>query len=164
MHADSNVLLWHRRLGHAPLHILQNISVVSYHYKNNPLLSCLECLKATQHCSSFSQSQSTSVSCFDLVHIDVWGPYKHTSYDGYKYFITVVDDYSRHTWVHMLTHKGYAFNFIKSFVKLVQTQFSKTIKVIRTDNAYEMGSSTECIDFYKIHGILHQKSLPYTPQ
>ncbi|GJW72923.1 ribonuclease H-like domain-containing protein, partial [Tanacetum coccineum] len=31
----------------------------------------------------------------ELVHLDVWGPYKVTSREGYMFFLTVVDDYTR---------------------------------------------------------------------
>ncbi|GJT84700.1 ribonuclease H-like domain-containing protein [Tanacetum coccineum] len=35
----------------------------------------------------------------DLVYLDLWGPYKVVSRDGYKYFLTIVDDYSRAVWL-----------------------------------------------------------------
>ena len=48
---------------------------------------------------SFSLSASKSKNCFDLIHVDVWGPYSLSSIHGHKYFLTIVDDYSRYTWV-----------------------------------------------------------------
>lgn len=94
----------------------------------------------------------------------MWGPYKHPTYDGFKYFITIVDDYTRHIWVHLLNNKSNALTLIKSFVSLINMQFQTTIKVIRTDNALELGSSKDGIIFFKNHGIIHHKSTPYTPQ
>lgn len=35
---------------------------------------------------------------FELIHIDTWGPHKNTTYNGFKYFLTIVDDYSKATW------------------------------------------------------------------
>ncbi|GJW71743.1 ribonuclease H-like domain-containing protein [Tanacetum coccineum] len=35
----------------------------------------------------------------DLVHLDLWGPYKMASREGFKYFLTIVDDFSRAVWV-----------------------------------------------------------------
>jgi len=46
---------------------------------------------------SFPISASKSKKCFDLIHVDVWGPYSLSSIHGYKYFLTIVDDYSRYT-------------------------------------------------------------------
>nr|GEZ09862.1 putative Gag-polypeptide of LTR copia-type [Tanacetum cinerariifolium] len=31
----------------------------------------------------------------DLVHLDLWGPYKVTSSEGFRYFLTILDDYTR---------------------------------------------------------------------
>lgn len=66
--------------------------------------------------------------------------------------------------VHLLTHKSYAFPLIKAFISLIQTQFQVAIKISRTDNAFELGSSTEGVAYFHSKGIIHQKSTPYTPQ
>lgn len=34
---------------------------------------------------------------FDLVHMDVWGPYSTPNLDGFKYFFTMVDDATKAT-------------------------------------------------------------------
>ena len=36
----------------------------------------------------------------ELVHVDVWDPTKTVSLGGHRYFISVVDDYSRRCWVY----------------------------------------------------------------
>ncbi|GJZ96861.1 ribonuclease H-like domain-containing protein [Tanacetum coccineum] len=41
----------------------------------------------------------------DLVHLDLWGPYKVTSSEGFKYFLTVMDDYTRAVWVYLIKSK-----------------------------------------------------------
>ncbi|GJY38415.1 ribonuclease H-like domain-containing protein [Tanacetum coccineum] len=41
----------------------------------------------------------------DIFHLDVWGPYRITSREGYKYFLTVMDDYSRAVWLYLLKGK-----------------------------------------------------------
>ena len=37
--------------------------------------------------------------CLDLVHMDVWGLFSVSTADAHKYFLTIVDDASRATWV-----------------------------------------------------------------
>lgn len=62
---------------------------------------------------------------FELIHIDTWGPYSNQTYDGYKYFLIIVDDYSRETWTYLLSTKSNAFPVLKSFLagrKTVQYQ------------------------------------------
>ena len=101
---------------------------------------------------------------FDLLHADVWGPYKVETYNGFKYFLTLVDDYSRCTWVHLMKHKSSAFTVIQAFIKYVKNQFNINVKTIKIDNAFEMGSINEGIKFFQEQGIIHKKSCLNTPQ
>lgn len=73
--------------------------------------------------------------------MDIWGPYGHATHDGYKYFLTIVDDYSRGTWVYLMSSKSNVFSLLKSFVSLVENQFATTIKRVRTDNGLEFKES-----------------------
>jgi len=75
--------------------------------------------------------------CFDLIHVYVWGPYSFTSIHGHKYFLTIVDDYSRYIWVFPLKQKSEVVKILKDFVVFIQTQFEIGIKVIRSDNGTE---------------------------
>lgn len=60
------------------------------------------CPLAKQTTSSFSHSSNNTTVPFELIHIDVWGPYKVKSHTGCNQFLTIIDDFSRFTWVHML--------------------------------------------------------------
>ena len=40
----------------------------------------------------FPFNNKISNCAFDLVHMDVWGPYSTLTLDGFKYFFTVADD------------------------------------------------------------------------
>ena len=57
---------------------------------------------AKQHALYFNFSDSYAKSLFELVHIDVWGPYKHTTINKCRYFQTIVDDHSRATWTYLM--------------------------------------------------------------
>lgn len=50
-----------------------------------------------------------SVALGDLIHIDVWGPYRVTTYDGFKYFLTIVDDFIMVVWIYLLKSKAEVF-------------------------------------------------------
>jgi len=58
--------------------------------------------------------------CFELIHVDIWGPYPHKTYNVFQYFLTIVDDYSRATWVHLMAHKSNAFPLLKAFIIFVE--------------------------------------------
>ena len=52
-------------------------------------------------------------------------------------FLTIVDDFSRSTWVYMMQHKSDTRLLLQSFFVMVENQFNTTIKHIRTDNGSE---------------------------
>jgi len=149
---------WHCRLGHAPLPVLQKaLPDVSF-----PSFKCDSCIYGKQPRSSFPAHCTRSIAPFDLVHSDVWGPFKITSISGFRYFITFIDDYSRTTWLYLLRDRTELPRVFRNFILETQTQFSTTIKTLRTDNAREYTShefTHLCAEF----GIIHQTSCPYTP-
>lgn len=125
------MLLWHKQFGHMPLEKITFLSLIRPNV--NSLDNFLVCSNSKKHRLPLLESHTR--------HIDVWGPYKHSTYDGYKYSLTTGDDHSRHTWTHLMTSKSVAFTLIKVFVYLIKTQFQTPNNVIRTNNAYELGSS-----------------------
>ena len=65
---------------------------------------------------------------------DVTGPIVIPSVHGHRYFLTVVDDHSRHTWIFLMHTKSETRKLIQNFIIHVKNQFDKTIKCFRTDN------------------------------
>ena len=47
--------------------------------------------------------------------MDVWGPFSISTSDGHRYFLTIVDDALRATWVFLLKAKSEFRSFIASF-------------------------------------------------
>lgn len=135
INCSSSTMKWHRRFGHIPINKLQLFSLVNKS-DNSLIESCDICFKSKQHRHPFPKNISITDNAFDIVHVDIWGPYKHLFHDGFKYFLTIVNDHSRHTWVHMLSHKSYDVTLIKYFVTYAKNQFHKTAKIIRMDNAF----------------------------
>lgn len=78
---------------------------------------------------------------FTFVHMDLWGPYKIATWDNKHYFLTVVDDYSRYTWIYLLKLKSEVIVAIKSFFSMVKTQFGVMVKVLKTDYGTEFFNS-----------------------
>ena len=92
--------------------------------------------------------------------MDVWGPYSTPTLDGFKYFLTVVDDATRAIWLFLMKSKFEVRQLFFSFYTMVHTQFGLKIKAVRIDNAKEFNMS----DFFNSLGIVHQTSCVYTPQ
>ncbi|KAJ0786024.1 putative RNA-directed DNA polymerase [Helianthus annuus] len=153
---------WHSRLGHPADQVLAVLKQ-SLNINSSDHGPCDVCHRAKQVRVPFPLSEHKSKCVGDLIHLDLWGPYKIASYDGFKYFLTIVDDYSRSVWCYFLSNKTEVFENIKDFYELVLTQFKRKIKVFRSDNGTEFVNNQMNM-FCKLKGILHQTSCSYTPQ
>ena len=98
---------------------------------------CDSCQMAKFHRVPFSVSNSRATTSFELVHADLWGPYRKLDISGAYYFLTILDDHTRSTWVYLLQNKMQVPDQLRNFILHVQNQFSKTVKTIRTDNGIE---------------------------
>jgi len=128
----------------------------------NPNHICNICPLAKQTHLFFSSSTSKSSNApFYLIHCDIWRPHKLPTQTGARYFLTIVDDFTRFTWIHLLKFKSETQDIIKSFFSWVQTQFNLPIKTFRSDNKSEFLSLQS---FFHHKGTSFQHSCPYTPQ
>ncbi|XP_074321433.1 uncharacterized protein LOC141657940 [Silene latifolia] len=156
-----NLSLIHARFGHSSLEKLQHVPCIKLNGIKN--IFCETCILAKHYVLPFNRSTSHAKKCFDLIHIDVWGPYRIQSSTGARSFLTVLDDYSRNTWVFLLQNKTQVPGLIKSFVAYVENQFAAQIKIVRSDNGTEIFQK-QCEDFFKTKGIKHQRSIAGRPQ
>ncbi|KZV15509.1 hypothetical protein F511_38613 [Dorcoceras hygrometricum] len=158
----SKTQLWHYRLGHISLPRLSILGdVIQESFSNNEALSACEiCHLSKQKRLPFISNNTVVDSCFDLVHIDIWGPFNPMNVDGFKYFLTIVDDHSRYTWVQLLKSKSDVTIIFPAFCRMIRTQFGKSIKAVRSDNAPELQFS----EFFKAEGIVSYHSCVERPQ
>ena len=111
----------------------------------------------------FPNNNKKSVKPFALIHVDLWGAYSVSSLSGTHYFLTIVDDFSRRTWVFLLKNKSQAYDFLTMFCHCTQTQFGYPVQVVRSDNRSEFVLRT-MRDFFASPGIDYQTSCVDTPQ
>lgn len=154
--------VWHLRLGHAAASKMKHIPHLK-HLDATTEKVCLTCPMAKFAKLSYALSDSHSKTIFALLHIDTWGPYKVPTRGKFKYFLTVVDDNSRATWLYLMEYKSEFIHCFQAFYNYVNTHFGVKIECIRTDNAPEF-SDPSCVAFYSAKGVLHQKSCVNRPQ
>ncbi|KAL4311038.1 hypothetical protein GQ457_01G026440 [Hibiscus cannabinus] len=144
----NKITLWHARLGHVPCSQISRLSLFNDVSINNDCLqSCTICPLARQTRLPFPSSSTCSAVPFSLIHIDLWGPYRVSTHGGHRFFLTIVDDHSRMSWVYLLKLKSDAILSLQTFFNMVKTQFSATIQVVRSDNGSEFFNS-ECSGFF----------------
>ena len=106
--------------------------------KDLPDPICEPCIAGKQHRSHVSRLASHHASGpLQLVHSDVHGPLPVQSRNGYKYWITFIDDYSRHWSVMALRKKSDAFAAFKQFKAYAENQMDLKIKATRDDKGGE---------------------------
>ena len=72
----------------------------------------------------------------------------HARLSGFLYFVIFVDDYSCYNWIFNMKYHSELLQIYSNFAKMVETQFSKRIKIFRSDNALEYTQ-------YAFHAVLH---------
>ena len=158
--------LWHSRLGHPNSQILRHVlhnNGMSSPNSVNLANSCIHCFHGKMHRLPFPSSRFAATSPFELVHTDLWGLAPLDSINGYKYYIIFVDHFTCFTWMYLLTNKSEVNSKFVMFHAMIKTQFSSTIKTLRSDGGGEF-TSKSFESFLSSNGIQHQISCPYTPQ
>ncbi|GJU24200.1 retrovirus-related pol polyprotein from transposon TNT 1-94 [Tanacetum coccineum] len=166
---DENSTLWHRRLGHANMRLIQSLASKEL-VRNLPKLKfdqhfCDACKIGKQaHASHKAKNIVSTTRCLELLHMDLFGPSAVRSYGGNRYTLVIVDDYSRYTWTRFLKNKTEAFDQFEIFSKKIQNQLGCTIVSIRTDHGREFDNEVQFGEFCNANGITHNFSAPRTPQ
>ena len=74
---------------------------------------------------------------FELIHRNVWDPFSTASSSDAYYFLTIVDDYTRCTWLYLMKTKTKTKMDLCSFHALVKNQLNFDIKMVRCNNGTE---------------------------
>ena len=144
--------LWHRRSSQKVVSLLPFLSIMI-----KPLILGKNFVFVTYACVLIKQnvfpiSDTRADDLFALIHCDIWGAYNVASSSSAYYFLTIVDDFSCAVWVYTMSVKSEVKKLIQFFCAMVQTQFNKKAKILRSDNGLEF----TCLrKFYDINGILH---------
>ena len=98
---------------------------------------CEACQRGKQHRLPFPNERNRSQNKFDLIHSDVWGPAQNVSLGGSRYFVSFIDDYTRHTWIYLIEKKSEVFDCFRDLKGFVETESGRKIKCLRSDGGKE---------------------------
>nr|GEV07564.1 retrovirus-related Pol polyprotein from transposon TNT 1-94 [Tanacetum cinerariifolium] len=97
---DENSTLWHNRLGHANMCLIQSLASKEL-VRNLPNLKfdqhfCDACqIRKQAHASNKDKNIVSTTRCLELLRMDLFVPSGVRSYGGNRYTLVIVDDYSR---------------------------------------------------------------------
>ncbi|CAI7764353.1 unnamed protein product [Closterium sp. NIES-53] len=175
---SHQTLLWHHRLGHPSLPRLRGMHsclLVSGLPRTlsplppSPASPCLPCAEGRQRAAPHSSSFPPTTAPLQTLHMDVWGPARVSGKGRERYFLLVVDDYTRYTTVFPLRSKREIVDVLIPWIRAVRLQlrgrFHQDLPVLRmhSDRGGEF-SSDLLRGFCLGEGILQSFSLPDSPQ
>ncbi|CAI7742469.1 unnamed protein product, partial [Closterium sp. NIES-54] len=175
---SHQTLLWHHPLGHPSLPRLRGMHfrlLVSGLPKSLPPLPpspappCLPCVEGRQRAAPHSSSFPPTTAPLQTLHMDVWGPARDSGQGRERYFLLVVDDYTRYTIVFPLRSKGDVSPALIPWIRTVRLQlrerFGQDLPVLRlhSDRGGEF-SSDLLREFCRGEGITQSFTLPDSPQ
>ncbi|CAI7821693.1 unnamed protein product, partial [Closterium sp. NIES-53] len=175
---SHQTLLWHHRLGHPSLprlHGMHSRLLVSGLPRSlpplppSPALPRLPCVEGRQRAAPHSYSFPPTIAPLQTLHMDVWGPARVSGQSRGRYFLLVVDVYTRYTTVFPLRSKGQVVDVLIPWIRtvrlLLREGFGQDLPVLHlhSDRGGEF-SSNLLRDFYHGEGILQSFALLYSPQ
>jgi hypothetical protein len=165
--------LWHQRFGH--LGYANMIKLARHEMVDGLPVSagafgdhigkenCDACAIGKLIKSPFYPAVHKARAAGELLHTDVCGPIQPDTAGGNKYFMTVTDDFTRYSMVKLIKYKSDVTSSLIEYINLVEKQTGNPVKALRSDNGGEY-TSNQLDAFLKDKGIVHEYSLPYTPQ
>ncbi|CAI7808088.1 unnamed protein product [Closterium sp. NIES-53] len=175
---SHQTLLWHHRFGHPSLPRLCGMHsrlLVSSLPRSlpplppSPISPCLPCVEGRQRTAPHSSLTPTTAP-LQTLHMDVWGLVRVSRQDGERYFLLVVDDYTRYTIVFPLRSQGEVPDVLIPWIHAVQLQlcerFRTDLPVLRLLSVRGGEFSSDLLWDFSSHGegILHSFTLPASPQ
>ncbi|CAI7751749.1 unnamed protein product [Closterium sp. NIES-54] len=175
---SHQALLWHHRLGHPSLPRLRGMHSRLLIFglprslpplPPSPAPPCLPCVEGRQRAAPHSSSFPPTTAPLQTLYMDVWGPACVSGQGRERFFLLVVDDYTRYTMVFPLRNKSEVPDVLILWIRTVRLQlrerFGTDHPVLRlhSDRGGEF-SSDLLEDFCRGEGILQSFTLPESPQ
>ncbi|PLW10015.1 hypothetical protein PCASD_24270 [Puccinia coronata f. sp. avenae] len=164
---DWSLLGYHHRFSHISLrplkHLLKSNNITPSVMNEIDVQRCPICVQAKMPRKAFkSRAAYRSSVPGQLIHSDV-ASYEVVSREGYKYFITFVDDCSKFLSVFPMKLKSDSFACFKIFRSFFEKSGVNKVFALRTNNGGEY-MSKEFSSFLASSGIKHEPGPPHSPQ
>ncbi len=119
--------LWHLRLGHISLDRIKRLvkdgPLHTLHVESLP--TCESCIEGKMTKRPFSAKGERANECLQIVHTDVCGSLNIQAREGYEYFVTFIDDFSRFGIVYLMHRKSETFEKFKEYKAMAEKQLEK---------------------------------------
>jgi len=125
---------------------------------------CDSCLAGKQRRLAFPKAAKyRAKERLELVHGDLCGPITPATHGGRRYFILLVDDYSRFMWLELLSSKDQAAEAVKRCKARAEAESGRRLRGLRTDRGGEF-TSVDFASYCAEEGVVRHLTAPYSPQ
>lgn len=112
VHEWTSINGWHKCLGHPSLkivhHPVNHFSLLLSSNKSSSLYT--SCSINKSHQQPFGITSFQTHSPFKLIYTNVWRPVYYTGIDGSRYYLILVDHYTKYMWLYPMTAKSSVSN------------------------------------------------------
>ncbi|CAI7931554.1 unnamed protein product [Closterium sp. NIES-54] len=129
----------------------------------SPAPPCTPCVASRLRATPHSSSLHSSTAPFQSLHLDVWGPAPTQGPARERYFLVVVDDFSRYTTVFPLAKKSEVTSTLIRWLLATEGTHGRRVSCLQFDCGGEFRSDI-LAGLYGEQGIVQSWTLPESPQ
>ncbi|CAI5466018.1 unnamed protein product [Closterium sp. Yama58-4] len=124
---------------------------------------CGPCVEGRLRATPHSSSLRPATEPFETLHLDVWGPAPRPNPERERFFLVVVDDYSRYTTVFPLAKKSEVTSTLIRWLLTTEDTRGRRVSCLHSDRGGEFRSGI-LAGFCHEQGIRQSWTLPESPQ
>ena len=162
---DNEINIWHSCLCHINFGCMTRLAGLNLIPKFDLVKGskCHVCVQSKQPRKPHKAAETWDLAPLELMHFDLCEMNGELTKGDKRYFMTFIDDCTRFCYVYLLKIKDEALHYFKVYKAEVENQLEKKIKRLRSDRGGEYFSN-EFFEFCVVHGIIHERTPPYSPQ
>ncbi|CAI7846215.1 unnamed protein product [Closterium sp. NIES-53] len=148
------IVLWHHRLGHPSIprlrgmashRLVSSLPRVFASLPPSPAPPCTPCVAGHLHTTPHSSSLRPATAPFQTLHLDVWGPAPTQGLESERYFLVVVDAYSRYTTVFPLAKMSEVISTLIRWLLATKGTRGRRVSYLHSDRGGE-GFTDQSLD------------------
>jgi transposase InsO family protein len=167
----ERALLWHRRMAHlgweacAKLpELCEGVNVTPAEFRKAAADDCDICIQSKLVRAPFPSSERSTRAPLERVHCDLLDAGSRLAgVVGFRYGLTVLDEHTGLTIVHVLRAKDEAWGKLTKAVAWLERQCGRKVKALRVDRGGEFVSQ-ESLQWLRQKGIMFEPTAPHSPQ
>ncbi|KAH7465285.1 Retrovirus-related Pol polyprotein from transposon TNT 1-94 [Fusarium oxysporum f. sp. matthiolae] len=143
--SDPELQIWHERLGHLSENGIKALKGMAHGI--HPILrgeNCEPCIVGKQKERPHQKSIRKGTYPLECVHADIAGPFPDTAYDGSRYWVVFVDDFTRMGWAYAVREKSEFTRCFKYFLDTYERP-ERRCHYLHVDQGGENRSDQLCI-------------------